>query len=143
MDNKEEIKKIIELCEAILFMERAHRKGSYIHNTALEIKGAMEQKLSTPSSKEEPTNLCQKCWDQAFSETIDTTDKTQTERYIELLKENNCHVKQEPKTAEAKDLAITIVQTLMNASGAEFEDENLAIDIIALNLEEYKNQSTT
>ena len=33
-----------------------------------------------------------------------------------------------------KDKAITIVQTLMNATGAEFEDENMAIDIIAGNL---------
>ena len=39
-----------------------------------------------------------------------------------------------------KDKAITIIQTLMNATGAEFEDENLAIDIIADNLEkELKN----
>ena len=33
-----------------------------------------------------------------------------------------------------KDKAITIVQTLMNATCAEFEDENMAIDIIAGNL---------
>ena len=33
-----------------------------------------------------------------------------------------------------KDKAITIVQTLINATGAEFEDENMAIDIIAGNL---------
>jgi len=34
-----------------------------------------------------------------------------------------------------KDKAITIIVTLINATGAEFEDENMAIDIIADNLE--------
>ena len=34
-----------------------------------------------------------------------------------------------------KDKAITIIQTLINAAGAEFEDQNMAIDIISDNLE--------
>ena len=42
---------------------------------------------------------------------------------------------------EAKDRAITIVQNLMNAAGAEFEDENLAINIIASELDNCGSQT--
>jgi len=37
---------------------------------------------------------------------------------------------------EIKDTAITLLQTLINATGAEFEDENMAVIIIAETLKQ-------
>ena len=42
---------------------------------------------------------------------------------------------------EIKDAAITLLQTLMNATGAEPEDERLAIQIIAKTMQEVVNEN--
>lgn len=39
-------------------------------------------------------------------------------------------------TEEIKDAAITLLQTLINAAGAEIEDEKMAIEIIAAAMNE-------
>lgn len=41
---------------------------------------------------------------------------------------------------EIKDIAITLLQTLINATGAEFEEENYAVDIIVKTIEEIVKQ---
>lgn len=41
---------------------------------------------------------------------------------------------------EIKDIAITLLQTLINATGAEFEEENYAVDIITKTIEEVIKQ---
>jgi hypothetical protein len=44
---------------------------------------------------------------------------------------------------DIKDIAITLLQTLVNATGAEFEDEKFAVDIITTTITEVvKNVST-